>query len=116
MLIGTAVTALKRRINDTNIKDGAVFRSIDQWGNLKSRPLIAQSINANLKSRTANREMHFKRQMQKIVINGPFIKSCRFFEYDCNKLYRPKADFGIAFGRPRTCEAALLVGPTIQLS
>jgi len=53
LLIGRPVTALKRWINNANIKDGAVFRAIDRWGNLKSRALTPEAVNLILKTRIA---------------------------------------------------------------
>lgn len=51
VIIGRAVTALKDWLQIANITEGAVFRAIDQWNNLKDRALTPQSINAILKTR-----------------------------------------------------------------
>ena len=51
LLIGRPVTVLKRWLSDAQIKDGAVFRRIDQWGNVDRRALAPQSVNVILKSR-----------------------------------------------------------------
>lgn len=53
LLIGSPVRALKEWIKQAGIQEGAVFRSIDQWGNLKQRPLTPQSVNAIVKNRIA---------------------------------------------------------------
>ena len=53
LLTGSPVVALKAWLARARIKDGAVFRGIDQWGNLKQTPLSPQSVNAILKSRIA---------------------------------------------------------------
>ncbi|OCP08438.1 MULTISPECIES: tyrosine-type recombinase/integrase [unclassified Ensifer] len=50
-LIGRPVVALKRWLERANIKDGPVFRRIDQWGNIDWRPLSPQSVNLILKAR-----------------------------------------------------------------
>ncbi|MFC0804648.1 MULTISPECIES: site-specific integrase [Sinorhizobium] len=51
LLIGRPVTVLKRWLFDAQIKDGPVFRRIDQWGNVDRRALTPQSVNLILKSR-----------------------------------------------------------------
>ncbi|MCA1444642.1 site-specific integrase, partial [Ensifer sp. IC4062] len=51
LLIGRPVTALKRWLAEAAIKDGAVFRRIDQWGNVDRRALTPQSVNLILKGR-----------------------------------------------------------------
>jgi len=53
LLIGRPVDALKAWLEAANITEGAVFRAIDRWGNLKSRGLTPQSVNAILKERCA---------------------------------------------------------------
>lgn len=51
LLIGRPVTALKQWLDEADIKDGPVFRRIDQWGNIDRRALTPQSVNLILKSR-----------------------------------------------------------------
>ncbi|MDX0451585.1 tyrosine-type recombinase/integrase [Sinorhizobium medicae] len=51
LLIGRPVAALKRWLAEAQIKDGPVFRRIDQWGNVDRRALTPQSVNLILKSR-----------------------------------------------------------------
>ncbi|MES0884361.1 site-specific integrase [Roseibium sp. SCP14] len=51
IIIGRPVDALKTWLQAANITEGSVFRAIDQWGNLKSRALTPQSVNAILKAR-----------------------------------------------------------------
>ncbi|WP_286201081.1 tyrosine-type recombinase/integrase [Labrenzia sp. 5N] len=53
LLIGRSVDALKAWLAAARIQEGAVFRAIDQWGNLKSRALTPQSVNAIVKKRCA---------------------------------------------------------------
>ncbi len=53
LLIGRPVDALKAWLEAAKISEGAVFRAIDQWGNVRSRALTAQSVNAILKTRCA---------------------------------------------------------------
>ena len=53
LLIGRSVDALKTWLEAAQIQEGAVFRAIDQWGNLKTRALIPQSVNAIVKKRCA---------------------------------------------------------------
>ncbi|MDK1494480.1 tyrosine-type recombinase/integrase [Sinorhizobium sp. 7-81] len=51
LLIGRPVTALKLWLANAGIKDGPVFRRIDQWGNVDRRALTPQSVNLVLKAR-----------------------------------------------------------------
>lgn len=51
VLIGRPVVALKAWIKAAGIANGAVFRRIDQWGNLDRRALTPQSINLIVKTR-----------------------------------------------------------------
>lgn len=51
LLIGRPVTAMKRWLAEAAIKEGPVFRRIDQWGNIDRRALTPQSVNVILKSR-----------------------------------------------------------------
>ncbi len=51
LLIGRPVTALKRWLEEADIKAGPVFRRIDQWGNVDRRGLTPQSVNLILKAR-----------------------------------------------------------------
>ncbi len=51
LLIGTPAVALSHWLEQAHIRSGAVFRAIDQWGNLKARALDAQSVNFILKTR-----------------------------------------------------------------
>ncbi|MHC1550229.1 site-specific integrase [Phyllobacterium sp. K27] len=51
VLIGRPVLALKAWIKAAGIENGAVFRRIDQWGNLDRRALTPQSINLIVKTR-----------------------------------------------------------------
>lgn len=51
LLIGRPVSALKRWLTEAEITEGAVFRRIDQWGNIDRRALTPQSVNLILKSR-----------------------------------------------------------------
>ncbi len=51
LMIGQPVTALKQWLRAAGIEDGAVFRRIDQWGNIDRRALSAQSVNLILKTR-----------------------------------------------------------------
>ncbi|WJS05671.1 tyrosine-type recombinase/integrase [Roseibium aggregatum] len=53
LLIGRSVDALKTWLAAARIQEGAVFRAIDQWGNLKTRALTPQSVNAIVKKRCA---------------------------------------------------------------
>jgi integrase len=50
-LIGYPVTALRQWLTEAGIEGGAIFRRIDQWGNIDRRALNAQSVNLILKSR-----------------------------------------------------------------
>uniref|UniRef100_UPI003A988081 tyrosine-type recombinase/integrase n=1 Tax=Roseibium aggregatum TaxID=187304 RepID=UPI003A988081 len=45
--------ALRTWLEAAPIVEGAVFRAIDRWGNVKTRGLTPQSVNAILKSRCA---------------------------------------------------------------
>lgn len=51
VLIGRPVEALKRWIEVARIESGALFRRIDQWGNIDRRALTPQSVNLVLKTR-----------------------------------------------------------------
>ncbi|MCA1494944.1 tyrosine-type recombinase/integrase [Ensifer sp. NBAIM29] len=51
LLIGRPVTALKRWLAEAAIKEGPVFRRIDQWGNIDRLALTPQSVNVILKNR-----------------------------------------------------------------
>ena len=51
VLIGRPVVALRRWLEVADIKDGPVFRRIDQWGNIDRRALTPQSVNLILKGR-----------------------------------------------------------------
>ena len=51
VLIGRPVVALKAWIKAAGIENGAVFRRIDQWGNLDGRALSPQSVNLIVKTR-----------------------------------------------------------------
>ncbi|ASQ15018.1 site-specific integrase [Sinorhizobium meliloti] len=51
LLIGRPVAALKTWLAEAQIKDGPVFRRIDQWGNIDRRALTPQSVNLVLKAR-----------------------------------------------------------------
>lgn len=51
VIVGRPVVALKAWLEIAGIAEGAIFRGIDQWGNLKDRALSPQSINAILKAR-----------------------------------------------------------------
>ncbi len=51
VLIGRPVTALKGWLEEADIKEGPVFRRIDQWGNVNRRALTPQSVNLVLKGR-----------------------------------------------------------------
>ncbi|AFL50674.1 integrase [Sinorhizobium fredii] len=51
LLIGRPVTALKRWLAEAAIVEGALFRRIDQWGNIDRRSLTPQSVNLILKRR-----------------------------------------------------------------
>ncbi|MCY1336185.1 Phage integrase family protein [compost metagenome] len=57
LLIGRPVLALKRWLEEADIKDGAVFRGIDQWGNIDRRALTPQSVNLVLKGRCSQAEL-----------------------------------------------------------
>ena len=51
ILIGRPVSALKHWLAEAQIKEGPVFRRIDQWGNVDRRALTPQAVNLILKSR-----------------------------------------------------------------
>ncbi|MDX0679892.1 tyrosine-type recombinase/integrase [Sinorhizobium medicae] len=51
LLIGRPVAALKTWLAEAQIRDGPVFRRIDQWGNIDRRALTPQSVNLILKAR-----------------------------------------------------------------
>ncbi|MDX0525166.1 tyrosine-type recombinase/integrase [Sinorhizobium medicae] len=51
LLIGRPVAALKTWLAEALIKNGPVFRRIDQWGNIGLRALTPQSVNLILKAR-----------------------------------------------------------------
>ena len=51
ILVGAPADALLAWLERAGITSGAVFRAIDQWGNLKPRALDPQSVNLILKSR-----------------------------------------------------------------
>ena len=51
LLIGRPVEALKTWLEAADLREGAVFRGIDRWGNVKARGLTPQSVNAIVKSR-----------------------------------------------------------------
>ena len=51
LLIGRPVVALKHWLDAAQIKEGPVFRRIDQWGNVDRRALTPQSVNLILKNR-----------------------------------------------------------------
>jgi integrase len=51
ILIGRPVIALKHWLTEAKIESGAVFRRIDQWGNIDRRALTPQSVNLILKTR-----------------------------------------------------------------
>ena len=53
LLIGRPVEALRTWLEAAPIVEGAVFRAIDRWGNVKARGLTPQSVNAIIKSRCA---------------------------------------------------------------
>ncbi len=51
LLIGRPVTALKRWLAEAAIREGPVFRRIDQWGNVDRRAITPQSVNLIVKRR-----------------------------------------------------------------
>ncbi|UVC19365.1 tyrosine-type recombinase/integrase [Mesorhizobium onobrychidis] len=53
LLVGRPVLALKGWLERAGIREGAVFRGIDRWGNLKKRALTPQAVNLILKRRIA---------------------------------------------------------------
>ncbi|RWI31455.1 MAG: integrase [Mesorhizobium sp.] len=53
LLVGRPVLALKGWLERAGIREGAVFRGIDRWGNLEKRALTPQTVNLILKRRIA---------------------------------------------------------------
>lgn len=53
LLVGRPVTVLQSWLERAGIREGAVFRGIDRWGNLKKRALTPQAVNLILKRRVA---------------------------------------------------------------
>lgn len=53
LLVGRPVLALKGWLERAGIREGAVFRGIDRWGNLQKRALTPQAVNLILKRRIA---------------------------------------------------------------
>ncbi|CDX20592.1 Phage integrase family protein (fragment) [Mesorhizobium sp. ORS 3324] len=53
LLIRRPVSALKDWLSSKEITEGAVFRGIDRWGNLKWRAPTPQAVNMILKRRAA---------------------------------------------------------------
>lgn len=53
LLVGRPVLALKGWLERAGIREGAVFRGLDRWGNLKKRALTPQAVNLILKRRIA---------------------------------------------------------------
>ncbi|RWN51516.1 tyrosine-type recombinase/integrase [Mesorhizobium sp.] len=53
LLVGRPVTVLQAWLERAEISEGAVFRGIDRWGNLKKRALTPQAVNLILKRRIA---------------------------------------------------------------
>ncbi|PLU31700.1 tyrosine-type recombinase/integrase, partial [Sinorhizobium medicae] len=51
LLIGRPVSALKHWLAEAAIKEGRIFRRIDQWGNIDRRALTPQSVKLILKRR-----------------------------------------------------------------
>ncbi|HAT85927.1 MAG TPA: integrase [Rhizobiales bacterium] len=51
VLIGRPVHALQDWLKVAKVKNGTIFRAINQWGHLSERPLSAQSINLIIKGR-----------------------------------------------------------------
>ncbi|KZM47491.1 site-specific integrase [Labrenzia sp. OB1] len=51
LLIGRSVEALEIWLEAARISEGPVFRAIDRWGNVKTRSLTPQSVNAIVKAR-----------------------------------------------------------------
>ena len=54
LLLGQPVVSLKAWLEASGIEEGSIFRAIDKWGNLKTRALSPQSVNAVLKKRCAD--------------------------------------------------------------
>ncbi|RUV53976.1 MAG: integrase [Mesorhizobium sp.] len=53
LLVGRPVLVLKEWLERAVLREGAVFRGIDRWGNLKKRALTPQAVNLILKRRVA---------------------------------------------------------------
>ncbi|TJV87720.1 MAG: integrase [Mesorhizobium sp.] len=53
LLVGRPVTVLQSWLERAGISEGAVFRGLDRWGNLKKRALTPQAVNLILKRRIA---------------------------------------------------------------
>ncbi|MER8383673.1 site-specific integrase [Mesorhizobium sp. M1399] len=53
LLVGRPVTVLRAWLERAGVTEGAVFRSIDRWGNLEARALTPQAVNLILKRRIA---------------------------------------------------------------
>ncbi|TIN22055.1 site-specific integrase [Mesorhizobium sp.] len=53
LLVGRPVTVLQSWLERAGIREGAVFRGIDRWGNLEKRALTPQAVNLILKRRIA---------------------------------------------------------------
>lgn len=53
LMIGRPVDALMKWLTRAQITQGAVFRSVDRWGNLEKRALTPQAVNLILKKRAA---------------------------------------------------------------
>ncbi|MET2831469.1 site-specific integrase [Mesorhizobium shangrilense] len=53
LLVGRPVTALREWLEEAKITEGAVFRSIDRWGNLERRAMTPQAVNLIVKRRIA---------------------------------------------------------------
>ncbi|MCF6110499.1 site-specific integrase [Mesorhizobium muleiense] len=53
LLVGRPVAVLRAWLERSEISEGAVFRGIDRWGNLKKRALTPQAVNLILKRRVA---------------------------------------------------------------
>lgn len=53
LLVGRPVAVLQSWLERAGIREGAVFRAIDRWGNLEKRALTPQAVNLVLKRRAA---------------------------------------------------------------
>ena len=53
LLIGRPANALLKWLSAAGIKEGPIFRRIDQWGNIVPRAMTPQSVNLILKTRAA---------------------------------------------------------------